>query len=354
MLNALDLEQTCVRDYRKYSDTVAICLAVYSLITKGSKLAEFVGIEHDLRNIEGKLVTPDLVATYDNDKSGLIFELKWSLPFDEKLLEKEIKELKKYTIPCLNWRKTVQKVDNQDIVLICHIDDVHSAVEMIKSVSKDTAHSYLGKEGFAVWTWSITPPKKGERKEELRLYSVYGKTRNQEIEKRMSQPEGILFPEDVLAYLRFSFTFIKEKPPLQYTTTVLIQNILSTFQTSPEREYYDIHVDMVYERTRVFFPSWREYDAETVQVKRKWIREALEKLCELGLCGMVPNKPDWWRIPIPIIRARKPIQHVLCRKIAKAYLKQIRSKKQGRPKSSVSRPKASPKDKPLTDFLRKN
>ncbi len=56
-------------------------------------------------------------------------------------------------------------MNNQDIVLICHIEDVHKAVEMIKTVSKDAAHSYLGKEGFAVWTWSITPPKKGERKE---------------------------------------------------------------------------------------------------------------------------------------------------------------------------------------------
>jgi hypothetical protein len=343
-----------VRDYRKYSDTVAICLAVHSLITKGSALAKFVGIEHNLRNIEGKLVTPDLAATYDDDKSGLMFELKWSLPFDEKLLEKEIKELKKYTIPCLNWRKTVSKVDKQDLVLICHIDDVHKVVEMIKSVSKDASHSYLGNEGFAVWTWAITPPKGDERKEELRLYSVYGKTRNQEIERLMSQPEGILFPEDVLAYLRFSFTFIKEKPPLQYTTTVLIQNILSTFQRSPEREYYDIHVDMIYERTQVFFPSWHEYDAETIQIKRVWIREALEKLCELGLCGIVPNKPDWWRIPIPIIRTRKPIQHVLCRKIAKVYLKQVLAKKRGRPRIKVSRPKANKKDKPLTDYFNKH
>jgi len=280
-----------------------------------------------------------------------MFEFKWSLPSDEELLEKEIKELKKYSIPCSNWQKSVQKVDTQDLILICHIDDVHRTVEMIKTVSQDTDHSYLGKEGFAVWTWSITPPKKGERKEELRLFSVYGKTHNEEIEKQINQPEGILFPEDVLAYLRFTFTFIKEKPPLQYTTTVLIQNILPTFQTGSERELYDIHIDMIYERTKGFFPSWREYDTQTIQVKRKWIKEVLEKLCELELCGMIPDKPDWWRIPIPVIRTRKPVQHVFCRKIAKAYMKQMHSKKKGRPKTRISRPQATAKDKRLTDFF---
>lgn len=30
---------------------------------------------------------------------------------------------------------------------------------------------------------------------------------------------------------------------------------------------------------------------ETDQIKRKWLREALEKLCELGLCERPSNQP---------------------------------------------------------------
>jgi len=351
LLSAPDLEQNCVRDYRKYSDTVAVCCAVYNLFSKNADLAKFVGIEHSLQNSDGATVTPDIAATFDNDKKGLVLELKWSLPSDEKLLEKEIKELGKYAVPCSHWRKSADKVDSQDLVLVCHIDDAQRVADMIRSLSKDEEQSYLAKEGFAVWSWSITPPKKGERKEELRLFSVYGKTRNQKIEELISQPGGILFPEEVLTFLRFTFTFIKEKPPLQYTMTIMIQNILSTFQRSSERESYDLHVDMIYERAKSFFPSWHEYDTTTIQIKRKWIGEALEKLCELGLCDKAPNKDDWWKIPIPILRTRKPIQQVLCKKIAKTYLKQIRTKKKGRPKSSISRPKATKKDKAITDYL---
>jgi len=97
------LEQKCVRDYRKYSDTVAVSCAIYHLFSKNPEIASYVGIEHELENDKGKKISPDLVATYESDRKGLTFELKWSLPFDESLLEKEVKELRKYALPCSNW-----------------------------------------------------------------------------------------------------------------------------------------------------------------------------------------------------------------------------------------------------------
>jgi len=349
--NASSLEQNCVRDYRKYSDTVAVSCAIYSYLMKHPDMAKFVGIEHRLQNHQGTPATPDIVATFDDDRRGLIFELKWSLPSDEKLLEQEIKELRKYVAPLSHWRRPSDKMETQDLILICHIDDAPRAVEMVRRLAKETAQSYLAKEGFAIWSWTITSAKKGERKEELRLLPIYGKTHSQKIEQLINQAGGLLFPEDVLTFLRFTFTFVREKPPLQYTMTVLIQNILSTFQRNPERELYDVHIDMIYERAKSFFPSWHEYDAATIQIKRKWIGEALEKLCELGLCGRVPDKDDWWKIPIPILRTKKAVQEVLCMKIAKAHLKHTKFKRRGRPRLSAVHPKATRKDKPITDFL---
>lgn len=351
MQDARELELKCVRDYSKYSDTVAICFAVHNFLSKNPQIAKFIGIEQDLKNTAGRTVTPDIVAAYDNDKKGLLFEIKWSLPLDEELLKKEIEELEKYFVPCIAWGNTPDDPKTQDLVLICHIDDVQRTTEMIKLYLTEKPQSLLGKEGFSVWSWTITPPKQGGRKEEMRLFPVYGKTRNQKVEELICQPGGILFPEEVLTYLRFSYTFIKEKPPLQYIMTVLIQNILPSFQSSSEKESHDIHVDMIYERSKSFFPSWHSYNAETIQVKRKWIRAALEKLCELNLCGRVLNKDDWWKIPIPLIRTRKPIQEVLCKKAVKAYLKQMKLKKKGRPRTRVSRPKASGKDKSITAYL---
>lgn len=347
-----ELEQSCVKDYRKYSDTVAVSFAIYHLFTKNPEIASFVGIEHQLENNEGKNIRPDLVATYDKDRKGLIFELKWSLPFDRGFLEKEIKELRKYAVSCSNWRKPLDHVDLHDLVLICHIDDVQRTVDMIKQVLKDNKYDFLGKEGFAVWSWTITPPKMGERKEELRLFRVYGRTRNQKIEALIKKPGGILFPEDVLTFLRFSFTFVREKPPVQYTMTVLIQNIFPSFQQKSFRDSYEIHIDMIYERAKAFFPSWHEFDAETIQIKRRWIREAVEKLWELKLCDKVLSKPDWWIIPIPTLRTKKPFQRTLCKKISKEYLDRLKKQRmRGRPRVRPIRPRGPRKDRSLEDFL---
>lgn len=326
--------------------------AIYNLFSKNPDIASFVGIEHKLKNNEGKNIRPDLVATYDSDRKGLIFELKWSLPFDDSLLEKEVKELRRYAIPCSNWRRASDHMDLHDLVLICHIDDVQRAVDMIKKLANELKYDFLGKEGFAVWSWTITPPKLGERKEELRLFPVYGKTRNQKIEALISQSGGKLFPEDVLTFLRFSFTFVREKPPVQYTMTVLIQNIFPTFQQKPDKDFYEIHMDMVYERAKTFFPSWHEFDRETIQIKRGWIREALEKLWELKLCEKILGKPDWWRIPIPTLRTRKPIQTVLCRKISKEYLQHLKKqRRRGRPRIRPIRPKGPRRERALTEFF---
>lgn len=347
------LERKCVRDYRKYSDTVAVSCAIYYLFSKNPEIASYVGIEYELENDEGKNISPDLVATYESDQKGLIFELKWSLPFDENRLEKEVKELRKYAIPCSNWRKPSDHVDFHDLILICHIDDVQRTVDMIKKISKDAMYDFLGKEGFAVWSWTITPPKMGERKEELRLVPVYGRTRNQKIETLINQSGGILFPEDVLTYLRFSFTFVKQKPPIQYMMTILIQNIFPTFQQKPDRDFYEIHIDMIYERAKAFFPSWHKYNAETIQIKRGWIREALEKLWELKLCEKILGKPDWWRILIPTLRTRKAIQSVLCRKISKEYLKRLKKRRpRGRLRLRPVRHKGPRRERPLTDFFK--
>lgn len=345
------LEELCVKEYRKYSDTVAVSCAIYHLFSKSPEIAKFIGIERELKNCEGSPIRPDVVAIYDGDSKGLIFELKWSLPFTEDYLEKKIKELRKYAIPCSNWQNPSDAVDFHDLVLICHIDDVQRAVDMIKRLSTDAEYDFFGKDGFAVWSWTITPPKMGERKEELRLFPVYGKTRNQQIESKINQPGGILFSEDVLTFLRWSFTFVREKPPVQYVMTVLIQNIFPTFQRSPDRVNYNIHIDMLWERTKTFFPSWHEFDKETIQVKRRWIREALQKFLELKLCHKIVGKPNWWIIPIPTLKTRKPIQSVLCKLISKKYLENLKKRRRkGRRRVGPIRPKGPRREPPLTDF----
>jgi len=167
----------CTKDYRKYADTVAILAAIYNLFQRQPNIARYVGIETRLEKDKKEYKTPDLVALYDENTKGLIFEIKWSLPLDIALLEKEVQELRKYADSFINWKNTTGRVEHQDVVLICHMDDVKRTVDIIKRVSEQLSCNFLRDNGFAVWSWTITPAKLGERKEELRLFRCYGKTR---------------------------------------------------------------------------------------------------------------------------------------------------------------------------------
>jgi len=342
------LQSDCIRDYRRYADTVAILSGIYDLLQKHPEIGKFIGIERKLRKNE-EYVTPDLVALHDDN--GLIFELKWSLPNNIYLLEKEIRELKKYSEQFSNWGTPNGQVDHQDIVLVAHMDDVRRVVEVVARIAKQPDSDFLNSKGFAVWGWSITAPRHGERKEELRLSCEYGSTSNDKIEEMIQQPGGILISEDVLTYLRFKFFFIRQKPPIQYTMTMLIQHVFIAFQPGIEREHYEVDTDLICERARsIFFPSWHEYDTDTVQLKRRWITEALGKFEELKLMERL-SRPDWWRLPIPILRSRQQAQLAVCRKITSWVLKQI--KKKSRERAVRIRPIRGPKRErgPMNDFL---
>lgn len=346
-----DTERACVADYRKYFDTVAILFAIRHLLIKNPEIARFIGVESKLKNQKGNYLRPDLVAVFDNDKKGVLFEIKWSLPVDKRYLEQEIKELKKYFEPLQEWKTSSRSVEFHDVILVCHIDDARRAVETINELSKGSEHDIFKNAGFAVWSWFINPPKSGGQKEELRFLPSYGKTRNELIEKLIQQVGGILIPEEVLTHLRFTYTFIPQKPPPQYTMTVLVQNVFPTFQRGSERGFYEIDADVIYQRMKTFFPSAHEFDAETIQVKRNWIIEAIGRLCDIKLAERTVGAPNKWRVLIPTIRTRRPIQETICNKMAKEALKYGKRRGVGRVRIPKPLPKERPaKQKTLNDF----
>jgi hypothetical protein len=310
----------CINEYSRYSDTVAVLLAIYQMFLKNPGIARFVGVEYKLKKNKGNFVKPDLVAQYDQNSKGMLFEVKWSLPFDKELLEKKLKGLKKYKDVFTNWKTSDGRVQKHDLVLICHIDDAKRAVDAVKELGTESDCKFMQQEGFSIWGWILNPAKRN-RKEELRFLHCYGKTGNLELEKMIHATGGIVVPEEVLKYLRYLFSFIPEKPPVQYTIAVLVQNIFPSFQKSVEKELYELDIDLLYERAKSFFPSWQLFDSDTIQVKRRWISEAIEKLCDLGLAERVVTSPNRWSIPIPTLHPRGSLIESICKKIAKKLTK---------------------------------
>jgi len=353
LISLLTLQQDCIRGFRRYADTVAVLSAVYYVLKKAPRVADYIGIETKLKNRYGNDITPDLVALCESRTKGLIFEFKWSLPLLEKLLQKEIREIKKYAVPCSKWKNSTGKVDYHDLVFVCHIEDVQRTLSVVSMVAKETGFDFLTSDGFAIWTWAISAVRGGERKEHLIITNAYGKTRNTAIENMINQPTGLILPEEVLTYLRSSFTFIRQKPPIPYTIIALIHHVFSQFQDPTRgRAVYEITTDMIYDKAKIFFAAWHEFDVKTIQIKRRWVTEALEAMSVLNIIRRRVEKPDTWLIPIPTLKTREPIQSALCKKLSKHQLKITkRPVRKGRPRTKPIRFKVSPKMKRIDEYF---
>ena len=239
------------------------------------------------------------------------------------------------------------------MVFVCHFEDAERVINTISKVAKESGFEFLSSNSFALWTWSIYVARGGEYKENLVLRSAYGETRNPVLENMLKKPTGLILPEAALTYLRSTFSFIREKPPVQYTIIKLLHNVIPQFQdpTRDRGESYEITTDMIYDKAKTLFPSWCDYDTQTIQIKRGWISEALKKLFALGLIGKPVGKPNTWLIQIPVIRTRGPIHLALCKKLAKKEIKQ-RSKRshKGRRRKTPLKLKAHPKTMKLDSY----
>jgi hypothetical protein len=352
LLSLLTLQQDCVRAYRRYADTVAVLSAIYHILRQAPLLVDYIAIEKTMKNDDGNDVTPDLIALYQRRTKGLMYELKWSLPFSEELLQKEIKELKKYITPCSQWKNSTGRIDYHDFVVVCHIEDAQRAKETISKIATERGFDFLVHDGFAVWSWTISAVRGGERREHLVLTAVHGKTRHTMIEGMVSQLPGLILPEESLTYLRSSFNFTREKPPVQYTIITLIQHVFSLFQ-DPRRGpwVYELTTDMIYEKAKILFPPWHEFDLQTIQMKRRWITEALETMYALGVLGKPIGKPDSWLVPIPTLKTRRPMETTLCTKLARHQLKIARRpSRRGRPRVRPIQPRTEPQFRRLEEF----
>jgi len=330
-----------------------VSAAISHLFVTHPELGHFVGVEHKLvATHSNEILTPDITAVYDNNSKGLLFELKYSLPADIRSVKDELMKLAKYGRIRNGWgiKGVVQAAD---FILVCHMDDLKRAAEAVQQVFYETQNPFYDPLSFSIWSWTVAAAREDERREEMRLLHAYGATRNGRLQQMVSEPGGILVPEEVLTMLRFTHMFIRQKPPVQYTIALLIQNVFSALPppTRAGRRYYEVDLNLVYQKTNILFPPWWEQDVQTVQVKRGWIKEALDTLARLKLIKEIPGKADSYSIPIPTLITRKPLPLAICERLV-AIQGKI-SRPVGRPPTIRGVPKRRPLGvKPITEYLR--
>ena len=98
---------------------------------------------------------------------------------------------------------------------------------------------------------------------------------------------------------------------IQDATLLINQQILNAFTAKPYKKEYDINVDIIYQRSQTFFPTWNDYDKQTKQVKRKWIVDALDVMSDLKIIKKIEK--DKYKVPKPVYRKRGFIDEAICK-----------------------------------------
>lgn len=335
-----ELMKECLKDFRKYNDTVVVSAAVCHLFKENDLVGSFMRIEPELKRISESPLTPDLAVMYDNRSKGIVFEMKWSVPRNAEHVEEEIKTLIKYFDTLINWKNDTGKVEWHDVILICHPEDSKQILEIIKKIASEDDYGCFDEIGFSIWTWLYTHGQKGGETEELRLIRIYGQTRNEELERLISPELGYLVSDKVLRYLRFTYFVVKERPPLPYLLYLLIVNVLFQQVAPRYEESYEVTTDWIWNKTKNVILTSEEYEDKSLTIKRRWIRQALDSLVELEIIQK-GSKEETWEIPTNLFRyTRKSINEIICEKIAKKRTRLGRAR--SRPSGKVTK---------LTDFI---
>jgi len=133
----------------------------------------------------------------------------------------------------------------------------------------------------------------------MRFFKIYGAVRNATLENLIQGTSGLLLPPEFLEYYSAKYLFMKDKPPIQYTMSILLLHVFPGFQKDTHRitklTVNNDLIDLISERTKVFFPE---------QLRRLWIREALDMFKKIN-----------YEIILPLRRTKLSVEEHICKRL---------------------------------------
>jgi hypothetical protein len=316
---------TCIDEYTKYDGSAVALAALAHLVEGNPGLGNVHGVTKDITTSKNP-ITPDLSVRTADRTGAIFFELKWTLT--KSTAQDEILGLRKYLEADFVW--TDSKVNPVDVVLIVNEEDADLAVGATNQLLA-AGNTYLG-SNLAIWKWHYSTGRGMRGEASMWFEKVWGRSSNIELERLISSASGYKTPSDVLTYIRWTFRFTKDKPPIQYIIGELLMNVFSSFRTKTDkREELEITAnltDTVYDRAKTFFAG-KDPSSESVQLRKRWVRDALRMMPEIGL----------GTIRVPYL-TREGLTESLCDRIKKYLDRRQRRSGSGR----VKRPKVSPFD----------
>lgn len=236
-------------------------------------------------------VTPDAIFQCDDDKKGIVCEIKTSLPALEKYLLKDMKDLiEKYSAIEKGWKTKDGRIDEHSILLILHRTD-SKKFDSILSKWIDNKDIVTDKQ-ICIAEWQSIRPFKAGSKDTILLSHRSGTTGCDYFDKKLT--DDIELDTDSLSLGYEARKFVKSAPPNLYIMTLLYQNIFSTFAS--DEDEFTVSVEQLMKVLTDYYTSWSGLEGEQTQIRRRWVVRAMDKFTEIKIAEKVPEKSYSYRI----------------------------------------------------------
>ena len=236
-------------------------------------------------------VTPDAIFQCDEDRKGIVCEIKTSLPLSEKYLLKDMKDqIEKYSDIKKGWKTKTGKIDDHSILLILYRTDSKKFDKLLKNWIK--SGEIVTKKNLCVVDWQSIRPFKAGSKDTTLLSLRSGTTGCEYFDEKLS--EDVSLDTDALSLEYETRKFVKSVPPDLYIMTILYQDVFPTFTTNQEE--FTVTIEKLMKVLTDYYTSWSGLEGEQTQVRKRWIIHAMDKFVEIKIAEKNPETPFSYRI----------------------------------------------------------
>lgn len=281
-----------LRDYDRYYRTVYLLIGMMEYLNSNEQL-DFRLIscsrkmrairKEDKKELEPK---PDIILQNKANNKGLLVEIKTSYPETDVLLEsalkKDIKQLAAFDCIVRNWDTDNKTMSDFGIVLMPYHEAAsrRATKSLIDKISKK---EIVFEHPFTIWFWSIDISMK--KKEIMQIFhSEFNKGVGWELGKKVEDNIIEIDLENLFVdWDEERYRFGRDPPANCVYTIVQIYNIMGPMLRKGQDNKIICTIDEVMALAETYLPAWIPDDGKKSQLKRDWVRDALEMLVKIGL-----------------------------------------------------------------------
>ena len=276
-------------EFDRYYQTVMLTLGVKTYIDGHAKDCRFSSAESRffVENSSSE-IRPDIILQYGN-RRGILCEVKTSFPSDDVHLLQSLKQIEKYSQNVVGWDSADRKVDDHDIILFCYIIDSERVSSKIQEWLGNGSLNIS--KSLCVCEWgTLVSPKIG--RDIILIRKRFGNINCEELNNMLQN--SIIIDQEMLTVEYEKCKFTRRDPPVEYTMSELWVNVFPAINAEPED--FETVVEEVFKIAREYYISWAHIEGEFTQIRKRWIKRALDSFCEIGLAEQISEDSERYRI----------------------------------------------------------